>query len=141
MLILCKIAKLRNLKLPARRSDYEKANLHNRQRTNGYTMVIIRASYPRTNPVAKRRPTSSVKSCVFGGNHLDSPYGRALAPYARTLPSGSTCWRRFTEWQAQGIWLKIWQPFLGILDKKSRLKWENVFADGMFVPAKKGGWK
>ena len=55
------------------------------------------------------------------------------------FPSGSTCWRRFTEWQAQGIWLKIWQTFLGLLDKKGRLKWENVFADGMFVPAKKGG--
>ena len=55
------------------------------------------------------------------------------------FPSRSTCWRRLTEWQAQGIWLKIWQTFLGLLDKKSRLKWENVFADGMFVPAKKGG--
>ncbi|GHV10336.1 hypothetical protein AGMMS50229_21390 [Campylobacterota bacterium] len=37
--------------------------------------------------------------------------------------------------------LEAWQKILGLLDKKSRLKWEEGFGDGTFSPAKKGGLK
>lgn len=69
---------------------------------------------------------------------------RTGAPWADMpshFPSGSTCWRRMTEWQEKDVWIDIWQTFLGILDSKGRLKWEEVFADGTFAPAKKGAMK
>jgi transposase len=54
-------------------------------------------------------------------------------------PSPSTCWRRLQQWEEQGVWLRIWRAFLGQLDERGRLDWENVFIDGSFAPAKKGG--
>ena len=54
------------------------------------------------------------------------------------FPSGSTCWRRMQEWQEKDLWTDIWQRLLGMLDAKGRLKWDEVFADGTFSPAKKG---
>ncbi len=53
-------------------------------------------------------------------------------------PSPSTCWRRLQQWEEDGVWLKMWRAFLGELDERGRLRWENVFIDGTFVPAKKG---
>lgn len=53
-------------------------------------------------------------------------------------PSGSTCWRRLQEWQEADILVDVWQKLLGTLDEKGRLKWDEVFADGTFSPAKKG---
>lgn len=43
-----------------------------------------------------------------------------------------------SEWQKKDVWVDIWQTFFEILDSKSRLKWEEVFADGTIAPAKKG---
>ena len=53
-------------------------------------------------------------------------------------PSGSTCWRRLQGWQEADILVDVWQKLLGTLDEKGRLKWDEVFADGTFSPAKKG---
>lgn len=53
-------------------------------------------------------------------------------------PSPATCWRRLRDWEAQGVWLKIWRAFLAQLDERGRLNWEETFADGSFAPAKKG---
>lgn len=52
--------------------------------------------------------------------------------------SDSTCHRRLQEWQAQGVWERIWTTFLGALDAQGKLDWEKAFLDGSFVPAKKG---
>jgi transposase len=53
-------------------------------------------------------------------------------------PSGATCWRRLRQWDEDGTWLQMWRAFLGQLDARGRLRWENTFIDGSFVPAKKG---
>lgn len=53
-------------------------------------------------------------------------------------PSPSTCWRRMRKWADEGVWEKIMQEFLGELDARGRLEWEETFADGSFAPAKKG---
>jgi transposase len=54
-------------------------------------------------------------------------------------PSPSTCWRRLKLWEELDIWLDIWRALLGQLDQQQYLMWEEVFADGSFAPAKKGG--
>jgi transposase len=53
-------------------------------------------------------------------------------------PSPSTCWRRMYMWAEMELWHDIWQTILGELDAKGRLKWEEVFLDGSFAPAKGG---
>lgn len=50
-----------------------------------------------------------------------------------------TCWRRLKKWEDDGIWEKIWQRLLAMLDEEERLDWALAFLDGSFVPAKKGG--
>ena len=53
-------------------------------------------------------------------------------------PSGATCWRRMREWDEDGTWLALWRAFLGDLEARGRLRWENAFIDGSFASAKKG---
>ena len=57
----------------------------------------------------------------------------------RQYPSPSTCWRRLQFWEETGVWLKAWRALLGRLDARGQLDWAEVFADGSFAPAKKGG--
>jgi len=54
-------------------------------------------------------------------------------------PSASTCWRRLRDWEEEDIWLNIWRVFLSALDAQGRLNWDEVFIDGSFASAKKGG--
>lgn len=61
----------------------------------------------------------------------------------RDLPSdfgvsSTTCWKRLQQWEAQGIWLRMWRSFLSELDELGRLDWSESFLDGSFAPAKKG---
>ena len=56
----------------------------------------------------------------------------------RDYPSPATCWRRLAEWERQAVWLDCWRAFLGELDARGLLGWEECFIDGTFAPAKKG---
>ena len=57
----------------------------------------------------------------------------------REYPSASTCWRRLQQWEERDVWLKIWRALLGQLDAQGKLNWSEVFMDGSFAAAKKGG--
>ena len=54
------------------------------------------------------------------------------------LPSPATCWRRLRQWEQDGTWEMIWRQFLGQLDRRGWLDWEETFADASFFAAKKG---
>ena len=53
--------------------------------------------------------------------------------------SPSTCWRRLKQWEETGGLLKLWRSFLAQLNDREKIRWDECFADGSFVPAKKGG--
>jgi transposase len=55
------------------------------------------------------------------------------------FPSPSTCWRRLGEWEAEEVLDDIWRAFLDTLDERGLIDWDEVFVDGTFAPAKKGG--
>jgi transposase len=55
--------------------------------------------------------------------------------------SGKTAWKRFRQWKQQGVWKKIWQQLLVMLDKQEKLTWEVSYLDGTFASAKKGEQK
>jgi len=55
-----------------------------------------------------------------------------------SFPSYATCWRRFVEWTADGVWDRAWQRLVEKLDCQQRIDWQESFADGTFASAKKG---
>jgi transposase len=57
----------------------------------------------------------------------------------KQYPSASTCWRRLRDWEEEDLWLTLWRLFLCELDERGKLNWEEVFLDGSFASAKKGG--
>ena len=49
-----------------------------------------------------------------------------------------TCWRRYSQWQADGTWTQIWTTLLQTLDARAKMAWARAFFDGTIVPAKAG---
>src|SRR5262249_2342144 len=43
--------------------------------------------------------------------------------------SPTTCWRRFTQWQADGTWERLWTAFLKTLDAEERRAWRRLDPD------------
>jgi transposase len=57
----------------------------------------------------------------------------------RRSGSPSTCWRRLKQWEEGGVLLTLWRAFLAQLNDEQKLRWDEGFVDGSFIPAKKGG--
>lgn len=57
----------------------------------------------------------------------------------KVFPSPVTCWRRLRDWEASGLWRKIWGQWLLWLDLEGALDWSEGAGDATFVPAVKGG--
>ena len=55
--------------------------------------------------------------------------------------SGMTCWRRLRDWQAAGVWKKIWQVFLDQLGEADAIDWSTSAIDSCSVRAVFGGRK
>lgn len=83
------------------------------------------------------RPPAENRACLEGILWVLRS-GARWRDMPKDFPSASTCWRRLRDWEQQGLWLKIWRTFLGELDEKGRIDWDETFADGSFAPAKKG---
>jgi transposase len=54
-------------------------------------------------------------------------------------PSGTTCWRRFREWTALGVWDKAHLQLLDLLGDEGVLNLERVIVDSASCRAQKGG--
>jgi transposase len=55
--------------------------------------------------------------------------------------SGMTCWRRLRDWQAAGVWQKIWQALLDELGQADAIDWSTSALDSCSVRALFGGRK
>jgi transposase len=55
--------------------------------------------------------------------------------------SGMTCWRRLRDWQAAGVWEKIWHVLLDELGLADEIDWSKVAVDSCSVRALFGGRK
>jgi transposase/heme-degrading monooxygenase HmoA len=56
----------------------------------------------------------------------------------RAYGSPVTCWRRFTAWEASGVWERVWQALLATLDAQGRQAWTLAFMDSRFTPIGRG---
>ena len=55
--------------------------------------------------------------------------------------SGMTCWRRLRDWQAAGLWERIWRVLLDELGLAGEIDWSKVAIDSCSVRALFGGRK
>lgn len=53
--------------------------------------------------------------------------------------SGSSCWRRFTEWTEAGVWPEVHRRLLNRLGKLDGIDLQHVVVDSQSVRAVKGG--
>jgi transposase len=63
---------------------------------------------------------------------------RAL-PQELGYGSGSSCWRRLRQWQAQGVWRQVHQVILNWLGDLDAIDWSRASVDSVSVRAKRGG--
>lgn len=54
---------------------------------------------------------------------------------------GMTCWRRLRDWQAAGVWKKIWRVLLDELGQADAIDWSTSAIDSCSVRAVFGGRK
>jgi transposase len=60
-------------------------------------------------------------------------------PAERGCGSGSTCWRRFAEWTAAGVWDKAHAYLLAALGERGLVNLERAVIDSASTRAVKGG--
>ncbi len=68
-------------------------------------------------------------------------FARAGCPWEempKNFPSWSTCRRRLIEWEETGIFESAHKHLLALLDEQGKLRLEETYLDGSFIPAKKG---
>ena len=53
--------------------------------------------------------------------------------------SGSSCWRRFSEWTDAGVWPEVHRRLLNRLGKEGGIDLQHVVVDSQSVRAVKGG--
>jgi transposase len=58
---------------------------------------------------------------------------------ALQCPSGSTCWRRFRDWTAAGVWAHAHTQLLDLLGDEGVVNLQRVVIDSASVRAQKGG--
>jgi transposase/heme-degrading monooxygenase HmoA len=56
----------------------------------------------------------------------------------RSYGSPVTCWRRFSEWEASGVWERVWAALLATLDAQGKQAWALAFMDRDFTPIGRG---
>ena len=64
---------------------------------------------------------------------------QSIPSKALDCPSGSTCWRRFRDWTAAGVWTLAHLHLLDLLGEEGVLDLKRVIVDSASLRAQKGG--
>lgn len=90
-----------------------------------------------TKPPGVGRPWADNRG-VFEGILWILKTGARWRDLPEVYPSPATCWRRLNKWEEEDVWEDVWQTFLGQLDDRGVLDWNECFMDATFMAAKKG---
>lgn len=101
----------------------------------------IEALLPRHQPDSRGgAPRRDDRPCLEGILHvLVSGCQWQRLPRCELWPSGSTCWRRFAEWTAAGVWPQLHRLLLNVLGKAGQIEMDVAVVDAASVRAVKGG--
>jgi transposase len=96
---------------------------------------------PAYRPKGGRPRTADDKAALRGILYLlrEGCKWQRIPSRSLSCPSGSTCWRRFREWTAAGVWHDAHLRLLALLGEAGMLDLERVIADSASVRARKGG--
>lgn len=99
----------------------------------------VRTLLPAPRPKPKGgRPRADDKEC-FRGIVYQLRNAIRWNDMPREFPSGSTCWRRFDEWTALGVWPQVHKVIVQELDRAGLLDLSELAFDATFAEARKGG--
>jgi transposase len=104
-----------------------------------WAAIRIQLPQPKASPRGGR-PRVEDRRC-FEGILWMLWTGAQWSALPRRYGSPSTCWRRLKHWEETGVLLKLWRAFLAQLNDQEKLRWDEGFADGSCVPAKRGAPK
>lgn len=99
----------------------------------------IREYLPRRKR-ARGRPPADDRQCLEGILWILWT-GAQWSQLPKEYGCPSTVWRRLKRWSEDGTLLELWRAFLGELNDKEKIAWDECFIDGSFAPAKKGAQK
>ena len=94
---------------------------------------------PPRSPKGGRPPVDSRKALAGILFVLRTGCQWQMLPTAAFGVSGSSCWRRFSEWTASGVWPELHRRLLDRLGRLGGVDLSYVVADSQSVRAVKGG--
>ena len=101
----------------------------------------IRVLIPPEPPKPKGgRPRVPDRECLTGIVYvLRTGMAWNMVPVELGCGSGVTCWRRFKEWSAEGIWEEVKERILNALGRSGQIDWSRAVIDSASVRAVFGG--
>ena len=94
-----------------------------------------RKKYPGRKPISNRQALTGILFVLRTGIPWE------YLPQELGCGSGMTCWRRLRDWQEAGIWDKLHQLVLSLLQEQGALDWSLAIADSSWVRAVGAGKK
>jgi transposase len=97
-------------------------------------VVERRFRYPGRKRIDDRRCLEGILFVLYSGLPWDA-VPRELGV------SGVTCWRRFEQWRAAGVWQALLALLVGELELAGAIDEVRLLVDASIAPAKKGARK
>ena len=94
-----------------------------------------RKKYPGRKPISNRQALTGILFVLKTGIPWE------YLPQELGCGSGMTCWRRLRDWQEQGVWDRLHQLVLSLLQEQGALDWSLAIADSSSVRAVGAGKK
>lgn len=94
-----------------------------------------RTRYPGRKPISNRQALTGILFVLKTGIPWE------YLPQELGCGSGMTCWRRLRDWQEAGVWDKLHQLVLSLLQEQGALNWSVAVADSSSVRAVGAGKK
>ena len=94
-----------------------------------------RRKYPGRKPISNRQALTGILFVLRTGIPWE------YLPQELGCGSGMTCWRRLRDWQKAGVWDKLHQLVLSLLQREGELDWSLAVVDSSSVRAIGAGKK
>jgi transposase len=94
-----------------------------------------RLRFPGRKPIDNRKALTGILFVLKTG------IGWEDLPQEMGCGSGMTCWRRLRDWQAAGVWQRLYELLLAKLRNSEQIDWSRAVVDSSAVRALKGGSK
>jgi len=96
-------------------------------------------AHENKDPLRRGRPRRSDRDAMDGVFFVARTGCQWNALSATGLCSSSTAHRRFQEWRAAGMFVKLWQSGLEVYDELKGLDWSWLSMDGAMTKSPLGG--